>query len=518
MHKSYGGMGFKDLSAFNLAMLGKQGWKFQMDTESLVSRIFKARYFPNNSYLTATIGHNPSYVWRSILPARFIVRGGARWSIGSGNYIPILAEPWLLNGESIPGDIAGASFVRNMSINSLMDPTTKRWNEHVVREVFSEDLAAKVLNTPLYEQVQHDKLIWKAEKSGRYSVRSAYKLCVTESHLHVTGYWLGIWKLKVPPKIKNLMWRMCRGCLPTRVRLLDKGVQGPTQCVSCDSNHEDLNHIFFECPSAVQVWNMAGLWQSIRQAMAASPSVIDSIFSLLQSLSVTQSQRLAALFWSIWKRRNNSVWEDVTDNCATVVERARSMTEEWKIANIPVVPDQTAVSAGSVTAAAAAVPAGSVSAQVRWQPPASGRLKCNIDAAFSAHRNRTGIGICLRDEEGVFVLAKTVSDDGVYPVDIGEALGLNIAVQWVSDMQLDNIDFEVDSKTTKEAIYAGREDVSKLGNIIMASRTLLFSKFVSSRVEFVRRQANAVAHTLAGEATFLASPLLILLYPVILKL
>jgi len=170
------------------------------------------------------------------------------------------------------------------------------------------------------------------------------------------------------------------------------------------------------------------------------------------------------------------------------------------------VPGQTTVSVGSVTTTATAVPAGSVSTHVRWQPPASGRLKCNIDATFSAHRNRTGIGIRLRDEEGVFVLAKTVSYDGVYPVDIGEALGLNIALQWVSDMQLDNIDFEVDSKTTKEAIYAGREDVYELGNIITASRTLLFSKFVNSRVEFVRRQANTVVHTLARQAIFLASP------------
>jgi hypothetical protein len=67
MHKTHGGMGFKDLLAFNLAMLGKQAWKFLSEPQSLVSRIFKARYFPTRSFLNANIGHNPSYVWRSIL-------------------------------------------------------------------------------------------------------------------------------------------------------------------------------------------------------------------------------------------------------------------------------------------------------------------------------------------------------------------------------------------------------------------------------------------------------------------
>lgn len=93
--KIHRGMGFKDLSAFNLAMLGKQGWKFITEPDSLVSRIFKARYFPSGSYLSAVIGHNPSYVWRSIMHARFVVRGGARWKIGSGASIAILNEPWL---------------------------------------------------------------------------------------------------------------------------------------------------------------------------------------------------------------------------------------------------------------------------------------------------------------------------------------------------------------------------------------------------------------------------------------
>lgn len=111
MHKVHGGMSFKDLSAFKLAMPDKQGWKFQTQPQSLVSRIFKSRYFPSCSYLTASLGHNPSYVRRSILRARFIVRGGTRWSIGTRLSISILDKPWLKEGRCINGSIQGAHFL-----------------------------------------------------------------------------------------------------------------------------------------------------------------------------------------------------------------------------------------------------------------------------------------------------------------------------------------------------------------------------------------------------------------------
>jgi hypothetical protein len=97
-----------DVTAFNIAMLGKQGWKFLTEPDSLGSRMFKAQYFPNNTFLIATIGHNLSYVWRSIFRARFIVRGGARWSIGAGETILILGESWILHGECIATNIEGA--------------------------------------------------------------------------------------------------------------------------------------------------------------------------------------------------------------------------------------------------------------------------------------------------------------------------------------------------------------------------------------------------------------------------
>jgi hypothetical protein len=45
VHKNNGGMGFKDLVSFNAAMLGKQGWKFQTDVDSLITRLLKLVIF-----------------------------------------------------------------------------------------------------------------------------------------------------------------------------------------------------------------------------------------------------------------------------------------------------------------------------------------------------------------------------------------------------------------------------------------------------------------------------------------
>jgi hypothetical protein len=62
IHKNYGGMGFKSLKAFNFAMLGKQAWKMFTDPGALITRLFKAKYFPNCDFIDSSIGHNPSYV------------------------------------------------------------------------------------------------------------------------------------------------------------------------------------------------------------------------------------------------------------------------------------------------------------------------------------------------------------------------------------------------------------------------------------------------------------------------
>ena len=75
--KGQGQYGYRDLKAFNLALLAKQGWRILQQLNSLVHRVYKAKYFAKESFLNAQVGRRPSYAWRSILAARDIIKKGS---------------------------------------------------------------------------------------------------------------------------------------------------------------------------------------------------------------------------------------------------------------------------------------------------------------------------------------------------------------------------------------------------------------------------------------------------------
>ena len=66
-------MGFKDITDFNTAMLGKQLWRLIEKPSTLFARVFKGRYYRNASPLEPIRSYFPSYGWRSIVSARSLV-------------------------------------------------------------------------------------------------------------------------------------------------------------------------------------------------------------------------------------------------------------------------------------------------------------------------------------------------------------------------------------------------------------------------------------------------------------
>ena len=90
-------MGFRDLRAFNLVMLAKQGWRMIQCIDSLLYKCFKARYFPRSSFLDVVESPSCSYVWRILMAALLILKSGYRWRVGNGCSISVLGDRWIPN-------------------------------------------------------------------------------------------------------------------------------------------------------------------------------------------------------------------------------------------------------------------------------------------------------------------------------------------------------------------------------------------------------------------------------------
>jgi len=152
--KSFGGMGFKSLKAFNMAMLGKQAWKLLTHPDSLITGLFKARYFPSSDYLASSIGHIPSFVWRSVWSVKAVVENGFQWSIGSGTNISVWNPSWIRGNYSIPRPADMNLAMASLKVSDLFVPHMKQWHTKNIFILLDSSSAYQICRTPLYASVQ----------------------------------------------------------------------------------------------------------------------------------------------------------------------------------------------------------------------------------------------------------------------------------------------------------------------------------------------------------------------------
>ncbi|XP_024190213.1 uncharacterized protein LOC112194201 [Rosa chinensis] len=138
--KQEGGMGFKNIYAYNLAMLAKQGWRFLSNPDSLVARLFKARYFPNCTFWEAQLGDAPSFSWRSILEGRPILKAGVKWRIGDGSNVHIWNDQWIPHCSSFLLQQSRPSSSHNM-VSDLINPHDRTWIHATINTLFPAVIA-----------------------------------------------------------------------------------------------------------------------------------------------------------------------------------------------------------------------------------------------------------------------------------------------------------------------------------------------------------------------------------------
>lgn len=92
MSKLYEGLGFE---AFSLALLASHWWRLIHKEDSLVYKVLQARYFPKGNPMMVSVSCNSSFLLRSLLRGRDIVREGSIWRDCDGSKIDIFRDNWL---------------------------------------------------------------------------------------------------------------------------------------------------------------------------------------------------------------------------------------------------------------------------------------------------------------------------------------------------------------------------------------------------------------------------------------
>ena len=172
-------MGFRNLQAFNLAMLAKQGWRILTNPNSLMAQVYKAKYFPHDEVLNSKKGSNPSYAWRSIHNNLEVIRKGTSWRVGNGQRIHIWDDKWLPTPTTHKVISLQTDFKDFPMVYSLIDNDTKWWKVDVVRIIFLPVEANTILKTPLSYNLPEDSLIWIGNKRDTFIVKSAYHIATS---------------------------------------------------------------------------------------------------------------------------------------------------------------------------------------------------------------------------------------------------------------------------------------------------------------------------------------------------
>ncbi|KAL4332661.1 hypothetical protein GQ457_07G043390 [Hibiscus cannabinus] len=482
--KSAGGLGFRHLNQFNVALLAKQCWRLITEPHCLLAQVLKARYYPSCDFLKADLGSRPSYIWRSIWSARGLIEKGYGWRVGSGESINIWDDPWLPR----PGDgrvRAAAIDVRYTTVSDLIAQVDNSWKFEVLNGLFDAELVNRICSIPLSQTRSLDEIVWRCDGSGNYSVKSGYRvLCAEQASTHVDGsseFFSALWVINVPAKVKITMWRIVNNFIPTFQNLQIRKMQVANACPFCQSTGETVEHLMRDCGFVQQLMSKLNFPATSIHVAGPWKNWVASYFAILSDRC---KRILVVMYWSIWYSRNKLIH----DGIKPTIEKSASFI----IAFIHEQDSLERVLEGS-----------GASGDSFWQAPPECVVKFNFDAAFSSRTATTGV--VGRNNLGLLMASCSIQHVNVADAFVAEALACRQAVRFAKDLGFSRVVIEGDSLIVIKKLNSDAVDRSLICPIVHDIK-VLSKDFNSISFCFVRRRANKAAHALARECRSFSGP------------
>ncbi|KAE8666664.1 Protein NRT1/ PTR FAMILY 2.7 [Hibiscus syriacus] len=491
--KKFGGMGFRDLRMFNLALLGNQIWKFIQDENSLAFKVIKAKYFPNSSFFEARLGANFSYAWASLMKAKEELKDGFFWRVGIDSGIRMFEENW---GDACPiewGERYVDNVARPVRVAEFMIPGCARWDADKVIGVLRTADAEKVLKT-LIAPVRGDRILWNHHGSGFYSAKSGYNWLMMRSSptLVVDGIWNRIARARALPKIRIFGWRICHDAIPVGAKLVQANI-GDGLCPLCNLELETIMHAIKDCPKVRSVLVLSGLSQVIVDWSGSSP--LSWLVFAHSKLFNEGFDLFLALLWNIWNRRNDMVHNGEMQSDRDVIVRSSSLIEEYhKVTKVDaIVRDEVGFS------------------RYRgWIKPGQDEIKVNVDGAFCKDSRVAAIGVVARDSHGMVIAGLAKKINPPCSAESAEVVAFTEGIKLAFENGWNRVVIEGDAISIVNRLANKRtgkiQDLSTIGLLLNEARLLLV-RAPTFKVHYVCRDANRAAHSLVHWALSNTNPI-----------
>uniref|UniRef100_A0A803Q8E0 Reverse transcriptase domain-containing protein n=1 Tax=Cannabis sativa TaxID=3483 RepID=A0A803Q8E0_CANSA len=505
--KFEGGMGFRSFVNFNKALLAKQAWRIFEMPNSLLSRLLKHRYFSNNNFLEARLGHSPSLIWQGIHWGRELLIEGLRYKIGNGFTVSAGFDRW------IPGftDFKPVSFngADSMTVSHFITDQ-REWNISLLNQYFQSIDVDKIVTIPLSFFPSNDRLIWHHTTSGCYTVNSGFHLAEnlaenqqTQASSSHSTWWKTFWNLDLPSKVKIFAWRVMQNALPVATGLVRRKVIDSATCSLCNNAWESIGHALFNCTTARKVWRDTKF--IIDHTHTHNMYNGDYLIYLSSLHSKQDLELIICTMWAIWHERNKVIHggvskssQDIASFASTYLHqyyRARAKNQQqFNNCNV-----HTSSNASAAVNNSATTPLQRPNSDSSWSPPDITGLKINVDAAVNKERKILGVGAIIRGHHGSVVAALSKPVQGCFRSDEMEAKALFHCLNWAMQLQLHITNVETDALRVSSALNSPSPNLSSFNDLIMDVSCLL-SFFSGVTISHVKRNANQAAHGLAKYA------------------
>lgn len=263
------------------------------------------------------------------------------------------------------------------------------------------------------------------------------------------------------------------------VMLLQKNVFVKSLCQVCRLGEETIEHILCSCALAAQCWQRVLPQVSFNEGI----SFYQWWERILEVCDNEKRAEVATVCWSLWKARNELVWNKKYTRLNVVIAKAKQFLLQWNLAQKEKPQSRFPYFVEG-------------DGQNLWVVPQVDYMKISVDAAIFTEYNASGMGLIVRDDKGELIQAKTKCTFGMLSANMAEAMAIKEALSWIKDKDWRKVVVETDCLTAVQAIRSKAPLLSPFGHVIQSCRNMLEDLNTVS-LFFVKRSANMAAHELA---------------------